>query len=132
MAKKSPTATGDCSTCGFKKGMANPTKGKKLPGGGKCTRCEGPCEAVKKEKGPSPLQTERFKGIMLALGAEELGVSCSAPDMGDGQEKDYRHTAPGGRPRIPQFRDGVQRPLSAATSGVYGEWAHHLIDHSGR
>ena len=52
--KPTPTATGDCSSCGFKKGMMNPAKGKKLPGGGKCTRCEGLCEAVKKEKGPSP------------------------------------------------------------------------------
>ena len=35
----------------------------------------------------SLLQTERFKGITIALGAEEIGVSCYAPDMGDGQEK---------------------------------------------
>jgi len=40
--KPIPTATGDCSTCGFKKGMMNPAKGKKLPGGGKVYPLRGP------------------------------------------------------------------------------------------
>ncbi|MBU4234459.1 MAG: ParB/RepB/Spo0J family partition protein [Desulfobacterales bacterium] len=41
--------------------MMNPAKGKKLPGGGKCTRCEGLCEVVKKEKGPSPKKAPETK-----------------------------------------------------------------------
>ena len=34
------TPTGDCLTCGYKKGMNSPFKGKKIgyPPGGKCTR----------------------------------------------------------------------------------------------
>ena len=40
--KPTPTVTGDCSTCGFKKGMMNPAKGKKLPGGGKVYPLRGP------------------------------------------------------------------------------------------
>ena len=50
------TPTGDCLTCGYKKGMNSPFKGKKIgyPPGGKCTREGGFCEAVKKEKGASP------------------------------------------------------------------------------
>lgn len=39
---------GDCHTCPYKKGMANPKKGKKLPGIGKCIRPAGLCEAYLK------------------------------------------------------------------------------------
>lgn len=40
------TPTGDCLSCGYKKGMNNPFKGKKIgyPPGGKCTRPGGFCE----------------------------------------------------------------------------------------
>ena len=50
------TPTGDCPTCGYKKGMNSPFKGKKIgyPPGGKCIREGGFCEEVKKEKGASP------------------------------------------------------------------------------
>jgi ParB family chromosome partitioning protein len=55
VAKPTPTATGDCSTCPWKKGMMNKSHGKKLPTGGKCTLSHGPCyqEKFPKEKGTS-------------------------------------------------------------------------------
>jgi hypothetical protein len=39
----------NCRTCDFKKGMANPAKGVKIPGVGKCTRPEGLCYSSQAE-----------------------------------------------------------------------------------
>lgn len=62
MATKKAKPTGDCQGCGFKKGMMNKAKGKKLPGGGKCTYPGGFCShkdvCNQKEKGASPQAPE--------------------------------------------------------------------------
>jgi len=58
MATKKGKPSGDCQGCGFKKGMMNKAKGKKLPGGGKCTYSGGFCShkdvCNQKEEGAFP------------------------------------------------------------------------------
>ena len=86
MATKKGKPTGDCQGCGFKKGMMNKAKGKKLPGGGKCTYPGGFCShkdvCNQKEKGASPQAPETTAPDSPKPGYEiELSLIYPNPDQ---------------------------------------------------
>jgi ParB family transcriptional regulator, chromosome partitioning protein len=84
MAKKKPKATGDCEGCGFKKGMMNKAKGKKLPGGGKCTYPGGFCShkdvCNTKEKGDVPTTPPETPSQAPSNGSHEANLSLIYPN----------------------------------------------------
>jgi DNA polymerase-3 subunit beta len=58
----------------------------------------------------SLVETERFKGILLGLGAEEMSLSSSSPDMGEGQEKITGIQLLEGDPETLNFEMGFNAP----------------------
>ena len=75
MAKKSPMATGDCSTCGFWKMRGSCIPGKSIPGGyGKCTRPEGHCNPEQ------PRSKKTFTDLTKEKGASDKAPETTAPD----------------------------------------------------
>ena len=58
----------------------------------------------------SLVETERFKGILIKMGSEELGLSSSSPDMGDGQEKITGVQLLEGDPETLNFEMGFNAP----------------------
>ena len=84
MGTKKTKPNGDCEGCGFKKGIMNKAKGKKLPGGGKCTYPGGFCSHKEvcnpKEKGDLPQQAPATNPTDLAEPSNEIDLSLIYPN----------------------------------------------------
>lgn len=71
-------AQGDCFRCDYKRGMANPKHGVKIPGVGKCTRPGGHCpEYLNRKRGETEMAAEA-EVIDIGRGAGETPVSAQA------------------------------------------------------